>query len=342
MRDIQRRSTVTSQGQSAVAEPAPGLSQRRGELIQFLLRYGIVFALIALVAVFAWRSPVFLTSANLLQVLLQASVNTIVALGMTFVIITAGIDLSVGSTAALAGMAAAMAMKAGLPLVGIAAPWPMAVFVGILSGVLIGLLNGLLITSLRITPFIVTLGMLSVVRGLTLIISEGRPIFGFPEGFNDLAGTVGPIPAPAIIAAALAVISALVLRYTRLGEYTYAIGGNEEATRLSGVPVDRYKIAIYTLCGAFAATAGVVLTARLRVAEPNAATGYELDAIAATVMGGTSLFGGEGTVIGTVIGALIIATLRNGLNLLNVQAYYQQLAIGLVIILAVALDRFRQ
>ena len=333
-------SDALSASDPAVAETPRG--RRRGALAQFLLRYGIVLALVALAAFFAWRSPVFLTGSNLLQVLLQASVNTIVALGMTFVIITAGIDLSVGSTAAFAGMVAATTMKTGLPLAGIAAPWQAAVLVGILVGVLVGLTNGLLITSLRITPFIVTLGTLSVIRGLTLIYSEGRPVFGFPEGFNSLAGTIGPVPAPAVIAAVLAAVSALVLRFTRLGEYTYAIGGNEEAARLSGVPVNRYKVAIYILCGAFAATAGIVLTARLRVAEPNAATGYELDAIAATVMGGTSLFGGEGTVIGTVIGALIIATLRNGLNLLNVQAYYQQLAIGLVIILAVALDRFRQ
>ncbi len=317
-------------------------SGRRGRVAQFLLRYGIVLALIVLGAMFAWRSPVFLTSQNLLQILLQASVNIIVALGMTFVIITAGIDLSVGSTAAFAGMVAATAMGGGLPILGLQLPWPAAVLIGILTGVLVGLVNGLIVTSLRITPFIVTLGMLSVVRGLTLIFSGGRPVFGFPEGFTNLAGTIGPIPTPAIIAGTLAIVSGLVLRFTRLGEYTYAIGGNEEAARLSGVPVDRYKIAIYTLCGAFAATAGIVLIARLRVAEPNAASGYELDAIAATVMGGTSLFGGEGTVVGTVIGALIIATLRNGLNLLNVQAYYQQLAIGLVIILAVALDRFRQ
>ena len=309
-------------------------------LAQFLLRYGIVLALLALGAFFAWRSPVFLTNDNLLQVLLQASVNTIVALGMTFVIITAGIDLSVGSTAALAGMVAATAMKTGM--LGVVLPWPAAVAVGILTGVLVGLTNGLLIAGLKITPFIVTLGTLSVVRGLTLIYSEGRPVFGFPEGFNALAGRIGPVPTPVPIAAALTLLSWLVLRYTRLGEYTYAIGGNEEATRLAGVPVDRYKTAVYVLSGAFAATAGIVLTARLRTAEPNAASGYELDAIAATVMGGTSLFGGEGGVVGTVVGALIIATLRNGLNLLNVQAYYQQLAIGLVIILAVALDRFRQ
>jgi ribose/xylose/arabinose/galactoside ABC-type transport system permease subunit len=340
MTDLQPNPAMAGTMQLPVPESVT--SRRRGQLARFLLRYGIVLALIALAAFFAWRSPVFLTSANLLQVLLQASVNTIVALGMTFVIITAGIDLSVGSTAALAGMVTAMTMKTGLPILGIAVPWQIAVVVGILVGVLVGLTNGLLITSLRITPFIVTLGMLSVVRGLTLIYSEGRPIFGFPEGFNNLAGTIGPIPTPAIIAGVLAVVSALVLRFTRFGEYTYAIGGNEEAARFSGVPVNRYKVAVYTLCGALAATAGVVLTARLRTAEPNAATGYELDAIAATVMGGTSLFGGEGTVVGTVIGALIIATLRNGLNLMNVQAFYQQLAIGLVIILAVALDRFRQ
>ena len=151
------------------------------------------------------------------------------------------------------------------------------------------------------------------------------------------AGTA--IPTPAIIAGVLAVVSALVLRFTRFGEYTYAIGGNEEAARFSGVPVNRYKVAVYTLCGALAATAGVVLTARLRTAEPNSATGYELDAIAATVMGGTSLFGGEGTVVGTVIGALIIATLRNGLNLMNVQAFYQLLATGIIIIVAMLIDR---
>ena len=321
------------------AERARG-GGRHGAVVAFLLRYGIVLALLLLAAFFAWRSPVFLTDDNLLQILLQASVNTIVALGMTFVIITAGIDLSVGSTAALAGMVSAIAMKTGV--LGAVLPWPVAVALGVLVGVVIGLANGLLITSLRITPFIVTLGMLSVVRGLTLIVSEGRPVFGFPEGFNAIAGRVGPVPTPALIAGALAVAAWFLLRFTRLGEYTYAIGGNEEATRLAGVAVDRSKVTVYVLCSSLAAVAGIVLTARLRNAEPNMATGYELDAIAATVMGGTSLFGGEGGVVGTVIGALIIATLRNGLTLLNVQSYYQPVAIGLVIILAVALDRFRQ
>ena len=295
-----------------------------------------MLALLLLCLVLSFLSPVFLTVDNLLQVLLQASINLLIALGMTFVILTAGIDLSAGSVAALAGLTAAGMMKAGLF-------WPLAIVAGLATGLVVGMINGLLISKLRITPFIVTLGMLSVVRGLALVASDGRPIFGFPEAFNQgIAGTLGPVPMPVIIAGVAALIAWFVLRHTRLGEYTYAIGGNEEATRLSGVNVDRYKIAIYMICSFSAALAGIVLTARLRAAEPIAATGYELDAIAATVMGGTSLMGGEGTVVGTIIGALIISTLRNGLNLLNVQSFYQQVAIGLVIILAVALDRFRR
>ncbi len=337
---------ATTGASVAAAAPAglrgAGPSGGGGQFVQFLLRYGILLALLALGAFFASQSDVFLTSNNLLQVLLQASINAIVALGMTFVVITAGIDLSVGSTAALAGLIAATAMTTGLPLLG-PVPWPAGVAAGLLVGLLVGFANGLLITSLRITPFIVTLGTLSVVRGLTLIVAAGRPVFGFPNQYSSaFAGNLGPLPMPVVVAAALALLAGFVLRATRLGEYAYATGGNEEATRLSGVDVARAKIAIYTICGALAAVAGLVLTARLRVAEPNAATGYELDAIAATVMGGTSLFGGEGGVLGTIVGALIIATLRNGLVLLNVQAYYQQLAIGLVIIFAVALDRFRQ
>jgi len=317
--------------------------RRANRAVQFLLRYGIFLALVALGGFFALRSEVFLTSTNLLAILQQASVNLIVALGMTFVIITAGIDLSVGSTAGLAGMVAAIAMKTGLPFFGGPLPWGAAAGVGLLVGVAVGLANGLLITRLRITPFIVTLGMLSVARGLTLIVSQGRPVFGFPEGFSRFfGGSLGPLPMPVLIAAVLALASWVLLRATRLGEYAYAIGGNEEATRLSGVDVAATKVAIYVLCGLFAALAGLVYTARLRNAEPNAASGYELNAIAATVMGGTSLFGGEGGVVGTIVGALIIATLLNGLVLLNVQSYYQTLAIGLVIILAVALDRFRQ
>jgi ribose transport system permease protein len=313
----------------------PVATRRRSRLVEALLQYGTVLALFVMVVIMSFLSPVFLTVSNLLQILLQAAINLLMALGMTFVILTAGIDLSVGSTAALAGLAVAALLKGGLP-------WPVAALLALGVGLVVGLINGWLIAVVRITPFIVTLGMLSVVRGAALVFSNGRPIFGYPAVFNQtLGGDVAGIPMPAIIALVAALISWLVLRYTRLGEYTYAMGGNEEATRLSGVNVRYYKIAVYVICAVFAALAGVVLTARLGAAEPIAASGYELNAIAATVMGGTSLFGGEGGVGGTIVGALIIATLINGLNLMNVQAFYQQLAIGLVIILAVVLDRFR-
>lgn len=326
---------MSKQEQTAVAAH-PALGSSRNRVIQVLVDYGTILALVLLGMVLTFMSPVFLTVNNLLQVLLQASINLLIALGMTFVILTGGIDLSVGSTAALAGITVAGLMKAGVP-------WPVAILAALAVGLVVGMINGVLISKVRITPFIVTLGMLSVVRGLTLVVSDGRPIFGFPESFNrSLAGNLATVPMPVIIASVASLIAWLILHYTRLGEYTFAIGGNEEATRLSGVKVDRYKIAIYMIGSFFAALAGVVLTARLRSAEPIAATGYELDAIAATVMGGTSLLGGEGGVRGTIVGALIIATLRNGLNLLNVQAFYQQFAIGLVIILAVVLDRFRQ
>lgn len=326
---------MSDQNELITASQPPAIS-RSSRLRYALVQYGIVVALLVLGGILSVLSPVFLTFDNFIQILLQAAINTIIAVGMTFVIITAGIDLSVGSTAALAGMVAATLMKSGTL-------WPLAIVVALLVGLAVGLVNGLLITQLRITPFIVTLGMLSVVRGLALIYSDGRPVFGFPQDFNQaFGGSLGPLPMPVVIAGLLAGIAYVILKYTRLGEYTYSIGGNQEATRLSGVNVKRYLTMIYMISGFCAALAGVVLAARLRSAEPIAATGYELDAIAATVMGGTSLFGGEGGIIGTILGALLISTLRNGLNLLNVQSFYQQLAIGLVIILAVALDRFRQ
>jgi ribose transport system permease protein len=192
-------------------------------------------------------------------------------------------------------------------------------------------------------PFIVTLGTMSIVRGLALIISEGRPIYGLPQSLlRAISGHVGPVPIPVIIATVVAIIAHFVLRYTTIGEYTIAIGGNEEAARLSGINVRRYKVYIYAISGLMCGLAGIILTARLSAAEPIAGVSYELDAIAATVMGGTSLVGGQGTIFGTVIGALLMSVLRNGLNLLNIQAYYQQVVIGAVIIIAVALDMLRK
>jgi ribose transport system permease protein len=321
--------------QTATIENAT--TNRALQLVGLLLgQYGIVLALLIMCVALSFLSPIFLRPQNLLNVMLQASINMIIAVGMTLVITQGGIDLSVGSIVALAGMIAADLLVKGYGV-------PVALIAGLLVGGLCGLFNGALITYLNLPPFIVTLGTLSAFRGMALIYNSGRPIFGLTPDFNELlASSVGPVPRPVIIALLVAVLFAFVLRYTRLGEYTIAIGGSEEAARLSGVPVRRYKIAVYVINGLLAGLAALVLVARLSAMDPTAGALFELDAIAATVIGGTSLSGGQGSVFGTVIGALLMSVLRNGMNLLNVQAYYQQLIIGAVIILAVIVDRLRK
>ncbi len=277
-------------------------------------------------------TPHFLTVSNLLNVAEQATIIAIVAVGMTFVIITAGIDLSVGSVLAFAGVVMASALHQGVPL-------PVALLVGLGIGLLCGLVNGLLITIGRLPPFIATLGMMSVARGTALMFTEGRPVSGFSEGFRSLAtGEVLHVPTPVIIMIAVYAVAHFVLKRTKLGRYTYAIGGNEEAALLSGINVKLYKTMVYGLAGMLGGLAAILLTARLNSAQPIAGMNYELDAIAATVIGGTSLLGGEGTVMGTLIGALIMAVLRNGLNLLGVSSFIQQIVIGSVIIVAVLID----
>jgi ribose transport system permease protein len=288
--------------------------------------------LLALALVLWTLTPHFLTISNLLNIAEQATIIAIIAVGMTFVIITGGIDLSVGSVLALAGVIMASALHSGLPL-------PLALLVGVGAGLLCGLVNGLLITVGRLPPFIATLGMMSVARGAALMFTEGRPISGFPENFRSLAtGEVLRVPAPVIIMIGVYVIAHFVLRRTKLGRYTYAIGGNEEAALLSGINVKLYKTMVYGIAGLLSGLAAILLTARLNSAQPIAGMSYELDAIAATVIGGTSLLGGEGTVVGTLIGALIMAVLRNGLNLLGVSSFIQQIVIGTVIIVAVLID----
>jgi ribose transport system permease protein len=321
--------------QTATIENAT--TNRALQLVGLLLgQYGIVLALLIMCVALSFLSPIFLRPQNLLNVMLQASINMIIAVGMTLVITQGGIDLSVGSIVALAGMIAADLLVKGYGV-------PVALIAGLLVGGLCGLFNGALITYLNLPPFIVTLGTLSAFRGMALIYNSGRPIFGLTPDFNELlASSVGPVPRPVIIALLMAALFAFVLRYTRLGEYTIAIGGSEEAARLSGVPVRRYKIAVYVINGLLAGLAALVLVARLSAMDPTAGALFELDAIAATVIGGTSLSGGQGSVFGTVIGALLMSVLRNGMNLLNVQAYYQQLIIGAVIILAVIVDRLRK
>jgi ribose/xylose/arabinose/galactoside ABC-type transport system permease subunit len=293
---------------------------------------GTLAGLALLVILLTVLSPHFLTVSNLMNVLEQTSINAVIAVGMTFVILSGGIDLSVGSLVALSGVALAAALQAGAPL-------PVALLAGLATGAAAGLVNGLLITRGKLPAFIATLGMMSVARGLTLFVTDGRPISGFEAGFRTLAtGRVFGIPASVLLAGALYIGAHLVLTRTRFGLYVYAIGGNEEATRLSGVPVRLHKTMIYAVAGLASAVAAVILTARLNSAQPIAGMMYELDAIAATVIGGTSLMGGEGSLAGTLVGALIMGVLRNGLNLLGVSSFVQQIVIGAVIIGAVLVD----
>jgi ribose transport system permease protein len=295
-------------------------------------QFGTLFGLLTLVIILWILTPHFLTVSNLLNVAEQTAIIAIIASGMTFVIITAGIDLSVGSVLAFSGVVMASLLARGVPL-------PIALAAGPLVGFACGALNGLLITAGRLPPFIATLGMMSVARGAALLFTEGRPISGFSETFRYLAtGKIAGIPLPVLIMIAVFVAAHFLLTRTKLGRYAFAIGGNEEATILSGVNVRLYKILIYGLCGGLSALAAILLTARLNSAQPIAGIMYELDAIAATVIGGTSLMGGEGNVFGTLVGALIIGVLRNGLNLLSISSFTQQIVIGVVIIVAVLLD----
>ena len=293
---------------------------------------GTFFGLILLMVILWILTPYFLTVSNLLNILEQSSINAIIAVGMTFVIITAGIDLSVGSILAFSGVVMATVLQAGMPV-------PFALLIGILAGTICGYINGVLISHGKLPPFIVTLGMMSIARGAALVFTNGRPVSGFADGFRWLAtGKIFFIPMPLVIMIVVYVLAHIILTKTKFGRYTYAMGGNEEATRLSGINVRFHKTMIYALSGFTSALAAILLTARLNSAQPIAGIMYELDAIAATVIGGTSLMGGEGTLTGTLIGALIMGVLRNGLNILGVSSFLQQIIIGSVIIIAVLFD----
>lgn len=306
--------------------------QRLGSVIK---RYhlGPLLGLIILVIILSIASPQFFTFGNLRNVALQTSVNALLAVGMTFVILTAGIDLSVGSALALSS-----AISAGL-MVSHMNPW-LAALLGLIAGALCGVINGVFVAYARLAPFIVTLGTMTLYRGLTEIYTNGNPIFNLPPSFSKFgAGTLLSIPIPVLVTALVFVLAWVVLHRSVAGRRVYAIGGNEDVAFLAGVPVKRYLLAVYVIAGVLAALAGIVLTSRLGSAEPTAGTGYELDAITAVVLGGTSLFGGEGTILGTLIGALILGVIDNGLNLLNVNSFYQDAVKGLIILAAIMLDR---
>ena len=293
---------------------------------------GTLFGLTIIVVVFSWLSPVFLTAPNLINILQQSSINACIALGMTLVIVSGGIDLSVGPIAALAAVVAATLMVANVPI-------PLAIMAALGVGALCGLFNGMLVAYAGLQPFIVTLGGLSLYRALALIFTDGNPVFGIPPEFRALTnGDLMGIPTPVIIVAVIALLCWIVLNKTPLGEYLMAVGGNEEAARIAGVPVARTKISAFVISGVLAAVAALILVGRLGAAEPTLGTLWELDAIAAAAIGGASLMGGKGSIVGTILGAIILGSLRNGLTLMNVQAFYQLLATGIIIIAAMLID----
>ena len=290
----------------------------------------IIFAVIVSVL-----NPRFLTHANILNVLRQTSINSIIAIGMTLVILTGGIDLSVGSILAFCGAVMASLLNAGHNPI-------LAFIVTLALGLVFGFFNGFLVSKMKLQAFIVTLETMTFLRGATLVFTEGKPITVDDGGLlfeNIGGGYLFDIPIPIYIMIALFVAGHYLLMHTKFGRYTYAIGGNEEATKLSGINVDKVKMWVYGLCGMLSALAGVILTSRLYSAQPTAGSGYELDAIAAVVLGGTSLAGGVGRVTGTALGALIIGVLGNALNLLNVSSYYQMMIKAIVILIAVLIDR---
>ena len=317
-------------------------------VFRILKQFGPLLFLIVLMIVFTALKPSFIDPINVFNIMRQISITGLIALGMTFVILTAGIDLSVGALLALCGMVAAIVAKGGAANTlslsaseGTGYGWFAALLAAVLVGSAAGFVQGQVITRLKVPPFVVTLGGLTIFRGLTLMLSNGGPISGFTADMRWFGtGLIGPVPVPVIIFAIAAVLCHIVLRYTRYGRAVYAVGGNAEAARLSGVRVDRILVSVYVIVGFFSGLAAFVLSARLNSAEAVAGLGYELTVISAVVIGGTSLFGGIGSVGGTVVGAALIGVLQNGLQFNNVSSYTQSVVIGLILILAVAFDRW--
>ena len=326
------------------AQPAPKTSLLRSDAFQRFMAFG---ALILLFIIFSLLSPYFLTGSNISGILIATAVNGILAIGVTFVIITSGIDLSIGTVMTLTTvMMGKVITDWGMPI-------PIGLLGGLATGALAGFINGFLVSKAKLPPFIATLGMLNVAKGLSLVISNVKPIY-FDQNptFNKIAmGSLfnlsGIVPGLVINNAVLilfgaAIVASLILSKTVLGRYTFALGSNEEAARLSGVNVDRWKIAVYMMTGLFSALAGIIMASRINSAQPALGQGYELDAIAAAVIGGTSLSGGEGTILGTIIGAFLISTLSNGLKILSVPPEWQIAVTGAIVVLAVYLDTVRR
>lgn len=315
-------------------QPSPK-SVNRAALVERLREAGILAILLLGAVVFSFLIPSFFSVDNAINGIgLSAAINTIVAIGLTYVIITGGIDLSVGSTAALAAVIGADLMQRGTPVL-------LAVLIALAVGAVAGLVNGLLVTRVQLAPFIVTLGTMTFYRGLALSYTGGQPILSLPDSFKRaLGGTVLGLPIPLVAALALVALFTVFLKFTRTGQYILALGGNAEAVRLSGINTNRYITLTYVISGVLAAFAALVLIAQLGAAEPILGSGWELSAIAAAVVGGTSLSGGKGNVVGALLGALLLSMLQNVLTLMGVQAFYQLLATGVIIIGAMVIDRY--
>lgn len=300
---------------------------------KFYRAYALLLALLIIVVFFSIANPNFLVPINILNILTQTAVNGILAIGVTYVILTKGIDLGLGSYVAFTGVVAALFAQGEVNIL-------VAILMGLIAGALIGTINGVIITKGSVAPFIVTLGMMTIVRGAALVISGGRPISGLSPSFNSISTLkIMGIPLPVIILLFVFLVSLFLLNKTTFGRYIYAVGGNEEAAHASGIRVNKVIVSVYIIAGLFAGIAGIVQASRISTGQPNIGVGYELDAIAAVVIGGTSLMGGVGTVTGTLIGALIISVINNGLDLLNVSSYYQQIIKGVIIIGALLIDR---
>lgn len=320
-----------------ISSRAQSSTSKNVNIKELLVKYKSLLGLVLLIAVVSILNPSFLSPKNIMNILRQTSVNAVIAAGMTFVILTGGIDLSVGSILGISGAVCASILVSGQNVV-------IAVLAALVVGAVVGFLNGFIISKGKLQPFIATLATMTVLKGLTLVYTNGNPI---TLGSNELAmsfgkiggGTILGIPTPAMIMILVFMVCYYILHNTKMGRYTYALGSNEEATKLSGLNTDKIKIWVYTISGILASIAGIIITSRLYSAQPTAGSGYELDAIAAVVLGGTSLNGGKGKITGTIIGALIIGVLSNALNILDVSSYYKTMVKGAVILLAVLLDR---
>ncbi len=302
---------------------------------ELLQKFGPLIALLLIVVIITSINPSFMTTTNILNVLRQVSISALIAFGMTFVILTGGIDLSVGSTLALTGAVAATMLASGVDPI-------LTILVALLLGAVLGAINGIIIAKGKVAPFIATLATMTIFRGLTLVYTEGRPVSGLGDSvaFQMMGkGYFLGIPVPVVTMIVAFFVLWFILHKTTFGRRVYAVGGNEGASRLSGINTDRVKIMVYSLTGMLAALSALILTSRLNSAQPTAGTSYELDAIAAVVLGGTSLTGGKGWIFGTLVGALIIGVLNNGLNLIGVSSFFQQVVKGVVILIAVLIDR---